>query len=863
MKPVILSLLVIFLAATSLHAQFTEDFSDANLDQAPAWFGDRTAFDASSGILQLNDQNAGSNNNTYLYTCVQTGTNTISWEFFFQLDFSPSGSNYANIILNADAPELDAAQNTFYLRTGGISGSDDALELYHATPSGETLILNGSLGAIGTSSVQTRVRIIRESNGDWTLEADYTGGTNFATEASANYTQPLQGQFFGFQCIYTSSRNDAFFLDDIIINGTQTDINPPSLLESTINTPTQIELIFNEPLNALLAQNTSLYNINNGIGNPTSVTINEDNPISLLLDFDNPLQNAVNYTLSINGLEDKFGNSANLSTDLIFYQVENALPGDLFITEFMPDPNPAIGLPEVEYFELFNASDKVIQLADVNFSTGGTPSNMNVYILLPGEYVIVCDDSDQALLEPFGPVAVMNSFPALTNVSGDMILSNVLGQIIESFSYDNTWYKNSEKDDGGFSLERSNVTGDPNCAAFWIASESPQGGTPGQENSVFGQQLDDQAPQITTVEVMDPFTVVIQFDEAVDVASAEMPNNYSIDPIIDILQATVQLPGRTAVLLELADMLTPSDLRTLTIQDAIPDCAGNLNGSIRTFDIVLTEVPEQGDIVINEVLFNPGTGGSDFIELYNKSDKYLNLNQIEISNTLKMQADIIDDDVIFPPQSYLVLTEDIDDIFSRYTIMNGIFLDQSIPSLDDKEGNVTVRLEEITLDSFDYFELYHFPLLDDKNGVSLERIDINGPSQGGANWHSAAQTAGFATPGYENSQTQSLEAPDDLLINIEDKTFSPNEDGDRDVLLMNYLLDDPGFVLNMKVFDVEGRLIRDLYNNEFLAIEGLLQWDGTNDQGQLANKGIYILWIELFQPDGTVKRSKQLCVLAK
>ena len=145
----------------------------------------------------------------------------------------------------------------------------------------------------------------------------------------------------------------------------------------------------------------------------------------------------------------------------------------------------------------------------------------------------------------------------------------------------------------------------------------------------------------------------------------------------------------------------------------------------------------------------------------------------------------------------------------------------------------------------------------------MERISFDAPTASSGNWHSAAATAGFATPGYQNSQSRMVEAPDNASINIPEKTFSPNEDGDRDVLLMNYVLNDPGYVLNLQIFDTEGRLIKRLYNNEFLSIEGVLQWDGTTMDGILANKGIYILWIELITPNGAVNRYKEVVVLAK
>jgi hypothetical protein len=51
------------------------------------------------------------------------------------------------------------------------------------------------------------------------------------------------------------------------------------------------------------------------------------------------------------------------------------------------------------------------------------------------------------------------------------------------------------------------------------------------------------------------------------------------------------------------------------------------------------------------------------------------------------------------------------------------------------------------LDELGYDAKWHFPLLADPEGVSLERIDYNLPTQDPFNWHSAATSSGYGTPG--------------------------------------------------------------------------------------------------------------------
>src|SRR5690606_10795290 len=96
----------------------------------------------------------------------------------------------------------------------------------------------------------------------------------------------------------------------------------------------------------------------------------------------------------------------------------------------------------------------------------------------------------------------------------------------------------------------------------------------------------------------------------------------------------------------------------------------------------------------------------------------------------------------------------------------------SMPSFPDDKGTVIIlNGQGDIIDEVSYSDNWHFALLHNTEGVSLERVDYNGPSTS-ANFHSAATSVGYGTPGYKNSQYHiTEEVPGEITVTPE--TFSP------------------------------------------------------------------------------------------
>lgn len=382
------------------------------------------------------------------------------------------------------------------------------------------------------------------------------------------------------------------------------------------------------------------------------------------------------------------------------------------------------------------------------------------------------------------------------------------------------------------------------------------------DDIVIGPLLPDtQGPIITQVDIIGNNEILICYDESIDNDTGVDINNYTLNNSISPTSA--QLVSNNKVRLSFGPFLSGIDY-TLMVSN-ISDELGNISAP-QTYSFFVTETPTVGDLVVNEILFDPLSGGPDFIEIYNKSDKTLDINGLILVNTQKSDQDAVSQELIMQPDSYYAFTNDKEFILDNYQVLDASrIIEMAIPSFNNDAGNVSLRFDInnviTTIDSFDYLESFHFPLLDDTEGVSLERIDPNTDSNISDNWHSASSIIGYATPGYRNSNYLNLD-PISEFFTIEETTFSPNQDGDNDVLVVSYNLDDPSYLATVKIYDAQGRKIRELLNNELLSTNGFVKWDGVNDEGILAKVGIYIVLFEIFTPEGNTSQFKKAVVLA-
>jgi hypothetical protein len=377
-------------------------------------------------------------------------------------------------------------------------------------------------------------------------------------------------------------------------------------------------------------------------------------------------------------------------------------------------------------------------------------------------------------------------------------------------------------------------------------------------------EKDTSAPSIVSAEVLSSDQLKLIFSESLEQTSAINIANYTADNGLGNPVNVIYNPSKPLeVVLNFTSQAIKSGINyQLTVKD-VKDKSNNHREQKVNF--VFTARPSTGDIVISEVLTDPYTGGNDFVEIYNKSDKFLKLDSLIISNSQRNENRVIRTNEILYPGEYLAISQNVDFLKNTYVPPSTAkLLAATIPALNVSDANISIKSVingvTVTIDSFDYRENMHFALIDDTKGVSLERINIFGPTNDANNWHSASAQVKYATPGYKNSNLTTIIDYADYSIKPDKKVFSPNGDGFEDFVLLNYLLEKPGYLATIKIFDADGFPVYDLANNFLLGTEGSIKWDGINTEGNIVKIGMYIVYCRLFHVDGDIIETKNVVV---
>ena len=824
------------------YSQWSDDFSDGDFATNPSWIGNSADFIIESTELKLNAPPVSAS--TYLSTSSDI-IDEATWQFSLRMDFNPSSNNYTRVFIVADRSDLSGSVNGYFVEVGG---SKDEINLYRKDDLDEIKIVDGLDSRIDLPSVEVDIKVTRSKQGEWTLSSKLESESDWLVEGSGIDDTYISSAYFGVNCIYTSTRSTKFYFDDFVITGKPYFDNDIPEVDTVFTTsPHTVEIQFNEAIDSSSSSQLSKY-ILNGQFNPIQVFASDS---SVEIEFANQLP--VLNLVEIRGVKDLAGNEIDKTTYQFFYIDESpVLKGEIVINEIMADPSPPEGLPEVEYIELYNNSSKAINMTGWSLSDKSTSANLPPIVIPPDSLLIICESINQNNLKEYGNVLGLSQWPSLNNSGDQIILKDDNNEIIDLVEYSHSWYDDELKSYGGWSLELIDPKYGCRNNAAWTASTSPDGGTPGKENSVHRYLKDDEPPYIAEAYVMNSDSIIIRFNESLSDPA----------PIIELAEANLLSYSYSNLnhdeILVVVEPLLPRIWYTI-VANNINDCAGNITNEDSRY-IILPEAARFGDIVISELLFNPTSEGVDFIEVYNNSSKYISLSGWIMDSEGSERE--IEGNSLLEPNSYRVYTSQPTIILNEYPgAKEEVIFQQDIPLMSNNSGHVVIKNKSgYVIDSARYEEEWHLQYLASFDGVSLERINFNEPGYHSSNWASAASTENYATPGYENSQT-SINKPFES-VSVQPKVIMPDANGVDDFTNIAMSNEMANSLVTITIFNVQGIPIKQIANNELVGANSNYTWDGTDRNGILVPLGHYIIVIESLPANGRTKTIRKKVVVA-
>ncbi|MCX6122519.1 MAG: lamin tail domain-containing protein [Ignavibacteriales bacterium] len=549
---------------------------------------------------------------------------------------------------------------------------------------------------------------------------------------------------------------------------------------------------------------------------------------------------------------------------------------DILVNEIMYYP---IG-DELEWVEVFNTSSDTInvknwRISDSNISAKSIITQTDV-LLPPSSYLVIAKDIVFRSYHS-GISVVTTSFSALNNSTPDaVVIYDSRLSTIDSVMYAPSWGGQNGK-----SLERIDGELSSTVLTNWGTSQDSLGSTPGKKNSIARLDCDLMISNVTQTQT----TVGGKIHPIVH-ASVHNIGRRIVDSVLvryyadghrdstpelmrTILSAQPLAAGDSILFSESFPQLASGTTNIIVVVDWWRDERLQNNRTSITVNIRY----EPRSLIINEIMYDPLYGQNEWIELFNRSGQPIdlagwsfndnptlnNVNSFDISSQ-PFAVESGGNAIVAADSSLFRL---FPNLLQSDSLVHIRILNRLSGLSFNNDGDIVV-LKDLTgqaIDSVAYLPRWHHPDVVDTRGRSLERINPNIDSNDPRNWSTCTNILG-GTPGKANSiVTTSI--PSSSMISISPNPFSPDGDGFEDFCIIRYNLPVMTSTVNLRIYDIKGRLIRTLANGELAGAHGEIVWDGFCNDKQRARIGIYIIFLESTDhSSGRVERAKAVAVVA-
>ena len=589
---------------------------------------------------------------------------------------------------------------------------------------------------------------------------------------------------------------------------------------------------------------------------------------------------------------------------------EKSSPGDVLINEVMADPHGLTKLPATEYVELHNTTDHEINLEGWAFVYDKTSIPLPDAELPAGGYAVLYKAGREISVADGAAEVAVKRFPAnMINAGKPLALKDPSGTVIHSYAYPKAkagrsiergegdkWHLSTDPRGGTPGEENSEGTPDkpdepkvfsPGDVLINEVMADPRGLTklPTTEYVELRNTTDHEIDLEGWTFVYDKTTIPLPdaelpaggyavlykagreisvADGAAEVAVKRFPANMVNagkplalkDPSGTVIHSYTYPKAKAGRSIERGEgdkWHLSSDPRGGTPgeenSEGAPDKPDKPDEPNKPNEPDATEQVEPREIVLNEILFDPQPRGSEYIELYNRSDRTLSTHGLAIAlrksdGHLGTRHSLTSLATTLAPGDYLVLTSDPNGVTSLIrTPALDVIRRFKLPALNNQGATIVLlrTADSTVVDEVTYSAKWHSSAVKIRRGVALERISPDGSSQEAANWTSASSETGYGTPGYKNSQSGTSSQIEEGATISEPEYNASTRD-----YLIRYRMDKPDYRCQMAVYSSNGQKVAVIANNQLLTPEGEIRWDGAG-----LTPGVYIFYVELYHPDGS------------
>ncbi len=534
--------------------------------------------------------------------------------------------------------------------------------------------------------------------------------------------------------------------------------------------------------------------------------------------------------------------------------------GAVRINEILYDPDP--GGPE--WIELYNRGSDTLDLNEWRIGNRNSLSRYRLVTgnvpLVPGAFAVVTKDSG-SFARVWATHCVVIPVPSvpvawLGNVSDAVVVTDSWGVCVDSVPYRSAWGRA-----GGTSLERRDCEVSSVDSLNWAASGDSSGGTPGRENSVVTRLHDLRAgsmfahlgPGIRSAEL----TLRVHNDGKMAAPGCRVKFSELVDTSVGIRfigdgSSLATIGWRDSVDVPyLWTQSVPGVHTILGVIDTVGD--GRPGNNSATCQVA---VPfDAGVVVINEVMFDPGPGRAEYVELMNTSSGEIDVKGWTLEDwKTGTGIGIANGTCLIPAGGFLTVASD-SSVRITFAIPDsggkGVLRISRWGSFSLANSGDDIALRDASgriVDSVSYRPSWHRTGIGDVTGRSLERIRPTMSGNDARNWSTCVDLRG-GTPNRMNSIYAGGAAAGGSL-SFAPNPFSPDGDGFEDFAVVHFEGPADVAVMNIKIFDVKGRLVRRLANSEAVGRRGERIWDGCDDERRRVRMGIYVVFLELCDEQG-------------